>query len=257
MNNFKFRLADILRYHDRVKSRHLIAHLQALADPQKAAFFPRFFKTGPGQYGEGDLFLGLTVPQVRASVKAFEDIPLSEIPVLLRHPMHEVRLAGLLLLVRRFEKADEAERARVIECYLGYLDRVNNWDLVDASAPYLLGRWLLDKDRSVLDAFARSTHLWTQRIAIVATLALIRNGETTDTFRIARLLLEHPHDLIHKAVGWMLREAGKRDLAALRSFLDCHAAVMPRTMLRYAIEKLVMAERAHYMGLKASRNVVS
>ena len=231
-------------------SDDLIARLQTMADLGKAAFFPRFFKTGPGQYGEGDVFIGVTVPQIRSVVKEFRAMPLSQVPDLLRSPLHEARLAGLLLMALKFSKADETEREKIVRLYLKNLTYVNNWDLVDSSAPYILGEWLMDKDRSVLDTYARSGDLWEERIAIVATLAFIRKGQLEDTVRIAEILLHHPHDLIHKAVGWMLREAGKRDLSVLRKFLDTHAAVMPRTMLRYALEKLPEPERKRYMAMK-------
>lgn len=237
----------LLMTHDDV--RHA---LQDLADPEKAAFFPRFFKTAPGQYGEGDVFLGITVPQVRSVAKRFASLPFPEIAKLLSDPVHELRLAGLEILVMRYEKGKEDVRKECVEFYCSHLEGVNNWDLVDGSAPYILGDWLLTRDRSMLYAFARSGDLWKERIAIVATYAFIREGQYDDTLRIAELLLHHPHDLIHKAVGWMLREAGKKDRAALTAFLDVHAATMPRTMLRYSIEKFEEPLRKRYLAMKKS-----
>jgi 3-methyladenine DNA glycosylase AlkD len=231
----------------------VIAALEALRNAKKAAFLPSFFKTGPGQYGEGDVFWGVTVPQIRSVAKRFGNLPLAEAERLLPNPVHEVRLAGVLLLVTRYQKGDTKTREETVRFYLSHLPCVNNWDLVDTSAPYILGDWLLTRDRSLLDTFARSGELWTQRVAIVATYAFIRKGELEDTFRIAEILLHHPHDLIHKAVGWMLREAGKKNRLALEAFVEKHAADMPRTMLRYALEKFGQDERKRYMGMKKAR----
>ncbi len=221
--------------------------LKLLADPDKAAFFPRFFKTGPGQYGEGDVFMGVTVPNMRVVAKQFRDLPLKEIETLLDDEVHELRLTGLLILVWQFERGDEARRKIIVKFYLSHLKRVNNWDLVDSSASYILGASLIGKDTAVLDRMAVSKHLWTQRVAIVATHAFIRKGELSHTFRISKILLSHKHDLIHKAVGWMLREAGKRDEKALRTFLDKHRSSMPRTALRYAIERFDEPVRKRYL----------
>jgi 3-methyladenine DNA glycosylase AlkD len=225
--------------------------LAAQADPAKAAFYPRFFKTGPGQYGEGDIFLGVTMPKQRAIAKQYRDLPFADIKRLLADPVHEHRMVALEILVMQYERGDDGVKKRVVDFYLSHLDGVNNWDLVDGSAPYILGDWLLTKDTMLLDDFARSAHLWTQRVAIVATYTFIRAGRFDETLRISEILLRHPHDLIHKAVGWMLREVGKKDDRALRRFLDEHAAVMPRTMLRYAIEKMQPDERKAYMAMKA------
>jgi 3-methyladenine DNA glycosylase AlkD len=229
--------------------------LAAKADKEKAAFFPRFFKAGKGEYAEGDVFIGVTVPDVRMIAKAYRDLPLTDIEALLADKIHERRLAALEILVMRFERGDDAAREEAVRFYLFHLDRVNNWDLVDGSAPYLLGEWLADGngDEALLDTMARSTHLWTQRVAIVSTYAFIKRGTLQPTFRIATILLRHPHDLIHKAVGWMLREAGKKDRSALETFLDKHAATMPRTMLRYALEKFEPAARVWYMGMGKAR----
>lgn len=233
----------------------------------------RFFKTGKGEYGEGDMFIGMKTPQTRAIVKeARLDVPLSEISKLLHSPWHEIRLCGFLLLVeemkntlprpkRKNEKqaadADIIKAKRRKEIATFYLDnarQANNWDLVDLSAPYIIGCWLLHPDESgnmpdrcILDRLAESSNLWEQRIAIVSTLMLIRNQQLGDTLRIAEKLLPHRHDLIHKAVGWMLREAGKRDISLLRQFLQQHYSTMPRTALRYAIEKMSPEERKEWM----------
>lgn len=222
--------------------------LKQASDPAKAAFFPNFFKTGKGQYGEGDVFIGITVPQQRAIAKRFGDAPLETIEAMLADPVHEMRLTALLILNLQFAKASQEERRTIVDFYLRHLDGVNNWDLVDGSAPYILGAYLVTKkDHAVLYRLARTDHLWRQRIAIVATQALIKAGQFEDTIRIAEILLSHKHDLIHKAVGWMLREMGKKDEKALRAFLDKHAPKMPRTMLRYALERLPVAVRRKYM----------
>ena len=233
----------------------------------------RFFKTGKGEYGEGDMFIGIKVPQTRAIVKeARLDVELSEISKLFHSPWHEIRLCGFLLLVEemkaalpRLKRKKEKQtadadiikarrRKEIAAFYLGNARQANNWDLVDLSAPYIIGNWLLhpdesDKmaDRHILDRLAESSNLWEQRIAIVSTLMLIRNHQFDDTMRIAEKLLPHRHDLIHKAVGWMLREAGKRDINTLRQFLQLHYSTMPRTALRYAIEKMSLEERKKWM----------
>lgn len=225
----------------------LIAQLRAAGNDAKRAVLQRFFRTGPGQYGEHDIFLGVTVPQVRRSIRSYRDLPLPQVALLLQSALHEVRLAGLLVLVDRYRRADAADRDAIVRFYLAHLDAVNNWDLVDSSAPHLVGAWLQGRNTALLTRLARSGRLWHQRIAVVATHAFIRNGQTQETFRIARMLLHHEHDLIHKAVGWMLREAGKRDPDGLDSFLRQHAATMPRTMLRYAIEHLPAVQRGHFM----------
>lgn len=224
--------------------------LRAQASFERAEGALRFFKTGPGEYGEGDRFLGLSVPQVRAMLPQTDGLAEKEVLSLLRSEWHEERLLALLILVRRFAKArkDEEARARIVDVYLKNTRWVNNWDLVDTSAPFILGEWLLKRERNVLDTLAKSKSLWEQRIAVLATLALIRAGEFDDTMRLCERFLTHEHDLMHKACGWMLREAGKRDVAVLRAFLDRHASRMPRTMLRYAIEKLPEAERRKYLS---------
>lgn len=212
----------------------------------------RFFKTGPGDYGEGDCFLGLKVPQVRALLPRTDALDEESILELLRSRWHEERLLALQILVRRFQRArkDESAREHLVALYLASTRWINNWDLVDTSAPQLLGSWLLTRDRGVLERLAGSGSLWEQRIAILSTQAFIRAGDFADTVRLCRRFLSHEHDLLHKACGWMLREVGKRDVHALRQFLESHAHQMPRTMLRYAIEKLPDPERKQWMARK-------
>jgi 3-methyladenine DNA glycosylase AlkD len=221
--------------------------LHAHASPRDAVFLQRFFKIGAGQYGEGDRFIGVRVPDMRRVCRECTGTSLKTIRTLLRSPIHEERALALMLLVQAFHKSDEEGRRTIYETYLAQTRDINNWDLVDLSAGPIVGGWLERRSRAPLSRLARSTSLWERRIAIVATLHFIRQGEFADTFRIADLLLRDSHDLIHKAVGWMLREAGKRDGAALRDFLkDCYRT-MPRTMLRYAIERFPEAERRRYL----------
>lgn len=228
------------------------AALRHHADTTRARAVARFFKCGPGEYGEGDRFIGVTVPAQRRVARQFRDLPLAEVDALLQSPVHEERLTALFILVEQFRR-HEAQRQRIVRLYLRRLRFVNNWDLVDSSAPQILGAWLLDKPRERLDRLARSRNLWERRIAMVATLQFIVKGESADAIRIATILLKDEHDLIHKAAGWMLREVGKRaDVDALRGFLRRHAATMPRTMLRYAIERFPPAERARWLAAPAS-----
>ena len=221
------------------------------ADPSQVEGLSRFFKTGPGQYGEGDRFLGIKVPVTREVVKeCWKETGFDELEDCLASEYHEVRLAGLLALVEIYShaKKDPSLRQECIDFYLAHTDRINNWDIVDLSCYNLLGDWLLDKDRSLLYRLARDGRtIWEQRTGIVSTMAFIRHGQLDDTFAISDILLHHPHDLIHKAVGWLLREAGKRDGDALRAYLVPRYAGMPRTMLRYAIEKFPEAERLSYL----------
>ena len=221
------------------------------ADPSQVAGLSRFFKTGPGQYGEGDIFLGIKVPTTRAVVKSYwKELTLNDLKECVINPYHEVRLAALLALVEMFShsKKDRAFQKECVDFYLSHTDRINNWDLVDLSCYSLLGVWLLDKDRSLLYDLARDGKtIWEQRIGIVSTMTFIRHGQLDDTFSIADILLHHPHDLIHKAVGWLLREAGKKDEAALTEFLKSRHKTMPRTMLRYAIEKFPEEKRAVFL----------
>lgn len=223
--------------------------LRAAARPGDAEFLQRFFKTGPGEYSEGDRFLGVRVPALRHLLPLTDGLSEEDLLVLVRSHFHEERLLGLLVWVRRFERSDEPGCRRIFRAYLREAACVNNWDLVDTSAPAIVGGWIAahPADRKILLRLARSRDLWERRIAIVSTLALIRRGDLELTTTISALLIGDPHDLIHKASGWMLREAGKRDAEALRGFLEEHAAAMPRTMLRYAIEKLGAAERQRWM----------
>jgi 3-methyladenine DNA glycosylase AlkD len=223
------------------------AALQSLADPGVALSSQRFFKTGPGEYGAGDRFLGIRVPQLRKQARECQEASLATISALLQSAWHEERLLALMLLVRQYQRGDTAMQARIAKLYLARRRRVNNWDLVDSSAHLILGPHLQLGDRRLLDRFARSRDLWERRIAMLSTLHFIRQRDHEDALRIARLLLNDREDLIHKAVGWMLREVGKRDPEVERAFLDAHAARMPRTMLRYAIEKFPARVRAKYM----------
>ena len=251
----------------------LLQEMLAQADPSQVEGLSRFFKTGPGQYGEGDKFLGIKVPVTRQVVKAcWREVGLPELEECIRSEYHEVRLAALLALVEIFSHAKKGPvkpgascptRSGIspqdcIDFYLSHTDFINNWDLVDLSCYPLLGVWLLDKDRSLLYDLARNGKtLWEQRIGIVSTMTFLRHGQLADTFAIADILLHHPHDLIHKAVGWLLREAGKRDEAALKSWLQAEGPEgpeagpryqsMPRTMLRYAIEKFPESVRQQYL----------
>ncbi|MEK7641771.1 MAG: DNA alkylation repair protein [Patescibacteria group bacterium] len=232
--------------------------LQSQGDPLKAVGALSFFKTGKGQYGEGDRFFGITVPTQRKTARRFVSIPLDEVEKLLKDGIHECRFTALEILVMKFEAAakvgNKAECTRLAKFYLSHAKHANNWDLVDTSAPYILGRYLFEyvKDRTVLYRLAKSKNLWERRIAIVSTYYFIGEKDFKDTIRIAEILLDDDHDLIHKATGWMLREMGKRDEQLLVSFLEKHAATMPRTMLRYAIERFAKKERVYYLALKAS-----
>lgn len=220
------------------------ATLRALADPEKAKLLAGFFKTGPGQYGEGDHFLGIVVPAVRELAKQFRLLPLADCDVLLASPYNEERLLALLILVGQYPKADTTTQDKVYQFYLAHRQRVNNWNLVDCSAPAIVGAHLLTRDRSVLYDWIRSPTLWERRIAVLATLTFIRAKDFADTLRLSELLLADPQDLMHKACGWMLRELGKRDAAVLEDFLSIHQQAMPRTMLRYAIEHFAPDKRA-------------
>ena len=225
--------------------------LRELASPERAIGVARFFKTGKGEYGEGDVFIGVTVPEERQVARHFKALPLAEADKLLTSRIHEERITALLILVAQFIATDdERVRGRIFRLYMKRLPHINNWDLVDTSAADIVGRWLADKDRSLLDELAASKHLWTRRVAMIATFHYIKNGSADDALRIAARLLDDEHDLIHKAVGWMLREVGKRVSATkLRTFLKQHAATMPRTALRYAIERFQPDERQRWLRL--------
>jgi 3-methyladenine DNA glycosylase AlkD len=228
-------------------ARQMLRALRAEADPSRAVSLQRFFRTGPGDYGEGDRFIGVTVPSLRKLARRFKDASLDEIDVLLRSPIHEARLLALILLVQAFRAGDQRERRKIYSLHLSRTRYINNWDLVDLSAAQIVGGWLATHSRAPLRKLARSISVWDRRIAIIATYFFIRQRHYTDTFSIADLLLTDDHDLIHKAVGWMLREVGNRDGAAERRFLASRHARMPRTMLRYAIEKFPEPERRKYL----------
>ena len=233
-----------------MKAADVRKELKSMAEPEKAAILQRFFKTGPSEYGEGDIFIGVMVPQSRQVAKKFNQLPLGEVRTLLYSRVHEERLVALLILAWRYRSASSSrEKEEIVKFYLDHIKRVNNWDLVDLSAPNILGAHLVDRDgrRRLLYRLAGSENVWERRIAIVATHHFIRNGDFSDTLKIAEMLLQDRHDLIHKAVGWMLREVGKRDAAAEKEFLEKHCSVMPRTMLRYAIERLSERKRRRYM----------
>lgn len=238
-----------------VSSSSVIERAMEMGSAELAFFQVRFFKTGKGQYGEGDKFLGLVVPQSRNIAKEYKSIPLIEIIETLKNPYHEVRLIALFILIYRFERGNENVREKCVGVYLDHLDFVNNWDLVDTSAYKILGSYLLDhpKKISIIWDLAKSNHLWRERVAVVSTLAFIRKGLLTETFQLCEYFLKHPHDLMHKACGWMLREAGKKDKAALIDFLESHAVVMPRTVLRYALEKVSPEEKAYFMKMGKSK----
>jgi 3-methyladenine DNA glycosylase AlkD len=221
--------------------------LHACADPASVAILQRFFKTGPGQYGEGDRFIGVKVPGIRSVCPSCRGTSLDEVRKLLRSRIHEERLLALLMRVDTFERGDEETRQRVYRCYLDHTAFINNWDLVDLSSAPIVGAWLRDRSRAPLVRLARSASLWERRIAIIATFDYIRRNEFDETLRIADLLLHDEHDLIHKAVGWLLREVGKRDGALEREFLNPRYKTMPRTMLRYAIERFPDLERRKYL----------
>jgi 3-methyladenine DNA glycosylase AlkD len=225
--------------------------LKSLSDPKKAKILQKFFKTGKGEYGEGDIFLGVTVPKTRNVVKNNSDTNLNDILKLLDSKIHEERLAAILLLVHHFEKAmkekNEFKQKQIFDFYLSNSSKINNWDLVDLSAPKISGVYLTNKPRDILYTFAKSSNLWKKRISIISTFGLIRNNDFKDTFAITELLLFDSHDLIHKACGWMLREVGKRNEKELEKFLKNNYKKMPRIMLRYSIEKFDEEKRKKYL----------
>ncbi|MER7893070.1 DNA alkylation repair protein [Micromonospora sp. NPDC094482] len=223
--------------------------LASLADPRRAQGLSRFLQMFPGGYGEGDRAIGVSVPEQRkVAARHWRDLSLADTAELLTSGVHEERLTSLFVLVRKFAKGDERERGQIFDVLLANTDRIDNWDLVDSSAPYIVGPWLIDKDRSVLDRLAGSDLVWDRRIAIMATFAFIRAGDFHWTFRLSERLLHDPHDLVHKAVGWMLREVGNRDRAAEEEFLARRYRAMPRVMLRYAIEKFEPQRRRDYLS---------
>ena len=219
--------------------------LVARSDKEKKIVLPRFFKTGKGQYGEGDMFLGVTVPNIREVAKEFKDVNFNVIEELIHSPWHEMRMCALLILVNNSQKEVTKE---TFDFYLSQTKYINNWDLVDLSAPQIVGKYLLDKDRDILYKLTESDLLWDNRIAIVSTLTFIRNNDLDDTYKLSLKMMHHRHDLMHKATGWMLREAGKRDSKRLYDFVQEHKAIMPRTMLRYSIEKFDKETRKELMS---------
>lgn len=216
----------------------------SLYSEEKRLILPRFFKTGKGEYGEGDRFIGVVVPNIRLVAKEFKDASFTTVKELLASPWHEMRLCGLLILVQQSRKEVSRE---VFDFYLSVTDRINNWDLVDLTAPQIVGGYLLGKPRDVLYRLAESPLLWDNRIAIVSTVTFIRRGDLEDTYQLATKMMGHPHDLMHKAIGWMLREAGKKDSERLYDYVEAHRLEMPRTMLRYAIEKFDQPTRQWLM----------
>ena len=221
--------------------------LKQLADRNTASILQRFFKTGTGQYGAGDVFIGIKVPPLRKLAIEFQHAPLTTLKRLLKSRVHEERTLALMILNRQFARADETLRQQLFDFYLAHISHINNWDLVDGSAPYIVGPFLFTRDRKQLYGFAKSASLWERRIAILATFHFIRQNDFVDALKISRLLLKDEHDLIHKAVGWMLREIAKRDLVAAETFLKTHYKTMPRTMLRYVIERFPEAKRQKYL----------
>ncbi len=244
--------------HDEFILLKTIEDFRLMADPERAQHSQRYFKTGPGEYAEGDLFLGLSVPDIKSYEKKYRPWSLGVLEQLLQRQEHEMRLLALIALAQQSERSkDNAEKQAILDLYLSNTHHVNNWDLVDSSAPRIVGyyvaTWPAEKRAKLLDRLAHSDLLWEQRIAMVANWGLIRKGIYDDTLRVGEILLHHKHDLIHKALGWMLRELGKKDPARYYAFIDTHAHSMPRTALRYAIEKLEPEERKHYLGLKAAK----
>lgn len=227
------------------------AKLKKLANKDKAKILQGFFKTGPGEYGEGDIFLGITVPVLRKLTKEHDGLPLPEAVSLLKSSIHEERLLSLLMLVRAFSKGDEALQKKIYDLYLKHTRYINNWDLVDLTAPNIVGTYLLERNRKPLYALVKSDDLWERRISILSTFAFIKQNDFYDAFKISHTLLADEHDLIHKAVGWMLREIGKRDQYAEEQFLKSRYKTMPRTMLRYAIERFPEPKRKSYLNGKA------
>jgi 3-methyladenine DNA glycosylase AlkD len=219
--------------------------LVARSDEEKKIVLPRFFKTGKGQYGEGDIFLGVTVPNIREVAKEFKDINIDIIEKLIHSPWHEMRMCALLILVNNSKKEVTKD---TFEFYLSQTKYINNWDLVDLSAPQIVGKFLLNKERDIIYRLAESDLLWDNRIAIVSTLTFIRNNDLDDTYKLSLKMMNHKHDLVHKAIGWMLREAGKRDAKRLYNFVMEYKNIMPRTMLRYSIEKFDKETRNELMS---------
>ncbi len=231
-----------------MRLQELEADFTKLANPTYAEDWKRFFKTGPGQYGYGDQFLGISVPVSRQLAKRYRELPVRDAVSLLRSPAHEKRLVALFLFIHRFQKGTPEDQKQIFDLYITHISQVNNWDLVDASAEHIIGAFLEDKPKALLLELAESDSVWKRRIAMVATFRHIKKSQFEWPLRLAEKLLKDPHDLIRKAVGWMLREIGKRDRAVLERFLKTYASVMPRTMLRYAIEHFDADQRARYLS---------
>jgi 3-methyladenine DNA glycosylase AlkD len=230
--------------------RNLLADLEKMKNPAKAKVLAGFFKTGKGEYGEGGIFWGITVPRQRVvAQKYFQKISFADLRYLLKQSVHELRFSAIVALVMKYQKGDAKEKERVAKFYLKNLKGINNWDLVDLSAPQILGDYLFKRDKVVLYGLARSKNLWERRIAMLSTFGFIKRNDFRDALKIAEILLFDKHDLIHKAVGWMLREVGKRNKEVEIDFLDKYAMRMPRTALRYAIEKFFQREREKYLKM--------
>ena len=222
--------------------------LLKLKNPQQAKILQKFFKTKKGEYGEGDIFLGIKVPYQRKISKKYSELSLENLQKLLSGNIHEERLTALFILIIKYKKSNENNKRKIVDFYLSNAKNINNWDLVDSSAQYILGDYLLEKDKSILYNLAKSENLWERRIAIISTFCFIKNNEFEDALKISQMLLDDNHDLIHKAVGWMLREIGKRDILKEELFLKKYSKTMPRTMLRYSIEKFEESKRKYYLN---------
>lgn len=234
-----------------ITSKDILKDIDSYSRADKKKFLPKFFKTGKGEYGEGDIFLGVMTPDMRIVTKKYRDIPLGIVKELIHHKIHEMRSLALGILVYRFEKGNEQLKTEIYEFYMDNLEGVNNWDLVDISCPKIVGAYLLShpEEKDILYSFAKDSDIWKRRISVISTFVFIRNGELDDTLKISKILLSSKEDLIHKAVGWMLREVGKKDIDVLRKFLNENIHNMPRTTLRYAIEKMEEKERKKYLNL--------
>ena len=222
--------------------------LQKLKNPEKAKVYLKFFKTKKGEYGEGDTFLGVSVPEQRKIAKKYFDLSLKELQELLSTNIHEYKMCSLFILINKYRKSDKTEKKKIFDFYLKNTININNWDLVDISAPHIIGDYLLNKDRKILYKLANSKNLWEKRISIISTFTFIKNNQFEDTLKISEILLNDNHDLIHKAVGWMLREVGKRDQKTEETFLEKYHKSMPRTMLRYSIEKFEKNKKKYYLN---------
>lgn len=226
--------------------QELKKEIQSKSNKEKAKLLSGFFKTGKGEYGEGDIFLGITVPESRKLAIKYKSLPLKDVELLIKSKFHEERLIALLLLVHNYEKHPE-KREEIYHFYLKNTESINNWDLVDLSCHKIVGKYLLENDRSILFKLVSSNNLWERRIAVISTFAFIRNNDFEDSLKLSEILLQDKHDLMHKAVGWMLREVGKKDVSVLETFLKQHYKQMPRTMLRYAIERFPESTRKAYL----------